>query len=283
MGSTQDESDKVSALRSLQKERLVVSRLGFVDRAMELDQEIEMMRQKVKVAREQEETVMLDQRLKLLSVSHMRKQAKLEYILNEEMKQTMGKIASEEAKMARRHEIEFMRVLEGATRRAVGRVKKCNCHEPYLCRHNKTASYNTRRPSKTVVTYRRNARRLKQAGRPEEAIIWEEKAKELDEEEQENWRNRIADGIIASPWGANEALVDQITEDHKKELHVLNKTHEFKLETIRKQHETRRKNFRNALIGEERKMRIQVHKQCLLRTSVNVEEEYLEKKKEKQV
>lgn len=283
MGSVHDDSDKFSALRCLQRERLVVSRLGFVDRAMELDQEIEMMRQKVKEAREKEETVMLEQRLKLLSVSHMRKQAKLDYILNEEMKQTMGKIANEELKMSRRHELEFMRVLEGATRRAVGRVKKCNCDEPYLCRHNKTASYNTRRPSKIVVTYRRNAKRLKQAGRPDESIVWDEKAKELDEQEQEKWRNRIADGIIASPWGANEALVDQITEDHKKELNVLKKTHEFKLETIRKQHETRRKNFKNALIGEERKMRIQVHKQCLLRSTVNVEEEYLERKREKEV
>jgi hypothetical protein len=74
--------------------------------------------------------------------------------------------------------------LLGATRRALGRVKKCNCKQPYLCSHNKTASFNTRRPLKVVVQYRRNARRLKAAGRPDEASAWNEKARLIDEQEQ---------------------------------------------------------------------------------------------------
>lgn len=101
----QEESDKVTALRSLQKERLVVSRLGFVDRAMELDREIELMREKVKNHREKEESVLLKQRSKLLGVSHMRKEARLNYILNEEWKEMNKKLEAEEAKMFHRQEV----------------------------------------------------------------------------------------------------------------------------------------------------------------------------------
>ena len=279
-----DEEDKVSALRSLQKERLVVTRLGFVDKAMEIDREIDFMRNKVKEFRIKQESDLLNQRMKLLGVSQMRKQARVEYILHEELKQSESRLAAEEAKMFKRQEIEFVRALDGATRRATGRIKKCNCGEPYLCKHNKTASYNTRRPTKTVVTYRRNARRLKHAGRPDESVMWEEKASELDQREQDKWRFKIAEGIIASPWGANEALVDQLTERHKKELLVMQKTHAFSREALRKQHEVRRKNFRNALLAEERKMRSAVHKQCMLRTGAAAfEEEYKEKAREKRL
>ena len=40
------------------------------------------------------------------------------------------------------------------TQTHTGKVKRCNCPEPYLCRHNKTASYNTRRPAKEVLKYK---------------------------------------------------------------------------------------------------------------------------------
>jgi hypothetical protein len=179
------EKNVMSALRILQKERLIVTRLGFPDKAMELDKEIELMRVKVKIAREKEEETIVAQRMKLLGLAHMRKQARLEYILSEEWKDLMTKNKEEEDRMVKRQELEFLRVLESATRRAIGRVKKCNCDKAYLCRHNKTASYNTRKPSKVVVQYRRNARRLRQAGRPEEGLVWDEKAKALDDIDQE--------------------------------------------------------------------------------------------------
>ena len=158
--------------------------------------------------------------------------------------------------------------MESATRRAVGRAKKCNCLHEYTCRHNKTASYNTRRPTHTVIQYRRNAKRLKHAGRPEEAIAWNEKAQALDDEEQEKWRLRVADSIVASPWGANEAAVDQITELHKKELTLLRKTHDVKRDTFEKKQIMRKKNFNNTMLAEERKVKIQCRKQALLRLGV---------------
>jgi len=248
------DNNAISALRLLQKERLIVSRLGFPDKAMELDKEIEIMREKAKQAREEEEEEMLNKRMHILAISQARKERRLEAILAEETRQMNEKFMDEEKKLLKRQEGEFMKVLENATRRAIGRVKKCNCATPYTCRHNKTASYNTRRPTYIVVQYRRNSKRLKQAGRPEEAAMWEEKAKELDETEQEKWRNRVAESIVSSPWGANEAAVDHITETHKRELAVLRKTHEVKRDMHEKKEAMRRKNFYNTMLAEQRKV-----------------------------
>lgn len=275
------DNNAVSALKMLQKERLIVSRLGFADRAMEIDKEIEVMRQRAKKAREEEEHEIIEKRMKVLHMAQRRKEQRLEYILAEETRQMNERFKKEEDKMLKRQEQEFLRVLENASRRAIGRVKKCNCETPYTCRHNKTASYNTRRPSYLVIKYRRNAKRLKQAGRPEEAAIWTEKAKEIDEQEQEKWRSHIAESIVSSPWGANEAAVDQITELHKKELAVLRKTHDVKRDMHKKKQAMRRKNFRNTMLAEERKVRMQCRKLLLLRVRKDFSKEQAEIKREK--
>lgn len=105
--TAQDEKNVMSALRTLQKERLIVTRLGFPDKAMELDKEIELMRAKVKKARDKEEGHLLEQRMKLLGISHMRKLQRLEYILAEEVKEMNMKFADEEMKMTKRQEVLF--------------------------------------------------------------------------------------------------------------------------------------------------------------------------------
>eukprot|EP01036_Dinobryon_divergens_P028325 gene28325-37256_t len=276
-----EKESAVSALRLLQKERLIVTRLGFPDKAMELDRQIEEMRIKAKRARDEEENRVLYQRMKNLAISHRRKEQRLETIIANELTQIKIKFQDEEEKMIRRQEVDFLRVLEAASRRALGRVKKCNCDKEYVCRHNKTASYNTRRPIYTVVLYRRNAKRLKRAGRPEEAQVWSEKANVIDDGEQEKWRTRVADSIVSSPWGANEASVDQITELHKKELAVLRKTHAVKLDMLEKKHVMRRKNFRNTILAEERKVRMQCRKQALLRLRKNYTEEQREEERQR--
>jgi thymidylate synthase (FAD) len=40
----------------------------------------------------------------------------------------------------------------------------------------------------------------------------------MSDEDQEKWCKRIAWSIVCSPWGANEAIVDKMTEDHKVNL-----------------------------------------------------------------
>lgn len=266
-------NDSINALRILQKERMIATRLGFPDKAYELDREIELMRQKAKKQRQDEEQAILEQKLKLLSLSHTRKKQRLEAALQEEIGEMELRFDAEEKKLLKRQELEFIRVLEGASRRAIGKVKKCNCVQAYLCRHNKTASYNTRRPNKVVVQYRRNGKRLRQAGRIEEGQAWEEKAKEIDDVEQEAWRKRISDSIIASPWGANEAIVDKMTENHKKEIKILQQTQHVKRQVIIGAHTTRRRNFLNNVQAEIRKVKTHCRKQAQARTRKTIEDD----------
>ena len=61
-----------------------MSRLGFPEKAFELDREIEIIRGKVKKERDIEEGKLLDQRMKLLAGSHARKRMNLEMILHKE-------------------------------------------------------------------------------------------------------------------------------------------------------------------------------------------------------
>jgi hypothetical protein len=88
---------------------------------------------------------------------------------------------------------------------------------------------------------------------------------------------------VASPWGANEAVVDQITELHKRELGTLHKTHTVKRDMHDKQHQMRRRNFQNTVLAEARKVRMQCRKQAMLRSRVNYEEEAREEKRAAQL
>ena len=261
-----------NALKQLQKERLIVSRLGFPDRAMEIDAEIDRMTAKVTQVREQEEKDLLEYRLKMLGAAQGRKRMKMEQEIAEDTSKLEEQLTTEWNKVRKRQKEEFMRLMENASRRAIGKAKKCNCTEPYLCSHNKVASYNTRRPTKTVVQYRRNGKRLRQSGRPEEGAMWEEKAADIDEGLQELWREHIATSLVASPWGANEAFVDQYAERHKKELDVLQKTHNVRRDVLNADIELRRRNFDNTCDAEVRKVKMQCRKQAAMRSRADAAE-----------
>jgi hypothetical protein len=123
------------------------------------------------------------------------------------------------------------------------------------------------------VQYRRNGKRLRQSGRPEEGAAWEEKAADIDFDAQEEWRVHIASSIVASPWGANEAFVDQYAERHKKELDVLQKTHDVKRAVLNAETELKRRNFENTCDAEERKVKMQCRKQAAMRSRADAAEQ----------
>jgi hypothetical protein len=91
---------------------------------------------------------------------------------------------------------------------------------------------------------------LKKGGKIEEAAEWEEKARKLDDEQQEIWRNRIATSIVTSKWGGSGAQIDQMTRAHQTELNNLYKTQNMKRDVLYATHKTLRRNFENTLKAE---------------------------------
>jgi hypothetical protein len=100
----------VNALKMLMKERLIVTRLGFPDKAMELDREIEIIRKKANEEKKRTEDHEVDQRMQLLATSHRRKEQKLEYALFLETEELMERFAVEERHLLERQEAEFIKV-----------------------------------------------------------------------------------------------------------------------------------------------------------------------------
>ena len=81
-----------------------------------------------------------------------------------------------------------------------------------------------------------------------------------------NFRRITNRSTVASPWGANEAELDQMTDRHKKELALMHETHVVKKDIFDKNHATRRRNFENTVLAEERKVRMQCRKQAIMRS-----------------
>ena len=193
-----------SDLKGLQQERVSLSRLGFLDRIPEVDRRIESLRLKVQEDRDREETLLITERMKKHTSLYEEKSASLERLLAEEHTDFSSHCREEERLLLERQEKDFVSLLESASRRALGNIKKCECKLPYLCRHNRSSSGNLRRPSKEVTEYRRNAERLARADRWDEAVVWEMKADELDANEEKEWRDAVAKAVISAAWGAHE-------------------------------------------------------------------------------
>jgi hypothetical protein len=246
----------ISALKKLQKERLIISRLGFAERAYDLDKQIEIMREKAKVVRKEEEEKLMNEMLETLHKKNERKQQRLDAVIKQEHDELEESIKKEKEDMIAKHQTEFLKIIENAERKSIGKIKSCNCECDYLCHHNKTSSWNIRKPKPIVILYRKNSKRLKQGGRNEDAIQIEEKADEIDYENQLEWKKNIANSIVQSPWNANEPIVDRTIENHKRELETLENTHTFKRNAFIEKCNRRRFALQNNLITDERRLKI---------------------------
>ena len=150
-----------------------------------------------------------------------------------------------------KHSLAYQTLLSETAGRATGGVILGHDSQQYLSRKNKSASYKvdilqaffllvfallfpksdpdpdpgpdpnsfqTRKPHPEVVKFRKNAQRLRDMGRREEAENFEEKAAELDEEEEVKWRKKIVTSVTSSAWGANKSKLEKLVEDQTKEL-----------------------------------------------------------------
>ena len=250
-------------LRQLQKERNTMAKLGFIEKAEELDTEINYYVKKAKKQRKEEEEELLNEQLLIWNNKSTRRKQRLENELESEKKQLHEKHNNEIFKLTNQQKNEFIKLLEDTQKRAIGKIKECNCKSWYLCKHNKSASYNTRKPKPEVVTYKKNSKRLKNKGQTDEANIWEAKAFELDDYHQEEWRSKISQSISTSSWGPNDSICDKLIERHKHNILILKKTHEVDKNVLHKKHQRRQYILENIINADKNRIKVQVHKEYL--------------------
>ena len=254
-GMFHNNDNPLSLLRQLQVERNTVNRMGFVEKAQAIDREIRMLRIRAEESRKKELAELYERESEVLQKKHQRRFGRLETRMLNERHRLQNHIETQFRRLKDRQRGQFVRALEAAERRCNGKLKKCNCDSWYTCTHNKSASYNTRRAKPEVITFRRNADRLKKNGRRDDAVVWEEKALDIDLEHQDKWRQNISDGLVASSWGANEATVDKLVRDHKHELQTFATTASFEQEKLEEQHKLLVTSFNNWAVADMGKMR----------------------------
>lgn len=268
-----DDDDATHKLRKLIKERLVVVRMGFVERANTLDAEIEELRKEAARERAVREKSLVDRAMVELERKLSVRRARLVHELGVEKKHLDEQLKKEYNRMKLAQSQEFNRIIENAQRRAMGKVRKCNCGYSHLCRHNKTASYNTRKPVKEVLLWRNNSRRLKKGGRAEDAALWEEKANELDYKQAEGFRMRAAKAVVSSPWGATEASVDKLIDKHKKDTELTKRMQQMRREVLDEKQRRRVTAFDNLAVAERARTRAFAKKEYDMEIQLREEEE----------
>lgn len=250
-------------LRQLQKERNTMAKLGFIEKAEQIEVEIQGLIKIADEERKKEEGELLQEQITVLNKKSERRRGRLNDELIKENNSLLNKQTLQRERLLDQQKQEFMKQVENTQRRAIGKLKMCNCQNWYTCRHNKTASYNTRRPTPDVVNYKRNSSRLKKKGQLDEAMLWEDKALELDEKQQEIWRTNISKSLSVSPWGHNDAVSDKMIDKHKHDIKIMKETHKIELDVLSKKHERRRYILDNIITAEENRLKVQVHKQYL--------------------
>ncbi|CAM9641377.1 unnamed protein product, partial [Hapterophycus canaliculatus] len=254
----------MAKLKKLQKERLIVARLGFPDKAMEIDEHIEKIRADLRSEREKVDSRILEDALAALGGRHNERLSVLELQLKADENKVKGAFERERAVLLGKQEKQFVRLVDDAIKRAIGKSKarygssdcfphhfsphSCSCEKKYLCHHNKTASFNTRRPKKEVIHFRKNAKRLRHGGRLDESAAWEEKAAELDADHLDKWREEVAASLTASAWGGSSSALDQLASQHQREITRMEtaQANEWTLMLLR--HRTARRNCQNAIM-----------------------------------
>ena len=220
--SMQDfEGSAMTQLKKLQRERMILTRLGFSEKAEKLDLEIDRVRKAALKQRESEFSKLYNDHVCVLEKKQERRADRLEAVLRAKKKILDTEIQQEYDNLLLSHQQEFLNLYANTERKAIGKVSQCNCLNEYVCHHNKSSSYNTRKSKPQVVLYRNSSKRLKQGGRSEDAVQLMELANALDYQDQDDWRKRVSSSITQSPWGANVSVVDRMIDDHKKQIETV--------------------------------------------------------------
>ena len=254
------EGSAMNLLKKLQRERMILTRLGFSEKAEKLDIEIDRVRKEALKQRDKEFEKLYSEHLSVLEKKQERRGDRLDAILRRKKDDLDTKLKNEYNALLESHQQEFLNLYANTERKAIGKVSKCNCQNEYVCQHNKSSSYNTRRPKPQVVLYRSSSKRLKQGGRSEDAVALMELANTIDYEDQDAWRKKVSASITQSPWGANASIMDRMIEEHKKQIDIIKQTHSMKVKANGIAADRRRQAVANMSNSEKSRLRTRCRK-----------------------
>ena len=249
------EGSATSQLKKLQRERMIITRLGFTEKAEKLDKQIEEMRKMAIKERNKEENLLFNDHLMVLEKKQERKIDRLNAILNNRKQKMEKRLQYEYKKLLEYQERDFINMFHNTEEKAIGKMSKCNCVNKYLCRHNVSSTYNTRKPRPQVVLYRQSSKRLKKGGRAEDAIDLESMANDLDQKHQEEWRRNVSTNMVASQWGANISKMDRMIENNKLQIKIMEESHECKRKAFVVSYQRSRWALQNNMNSEKNRLR----------------------------
>ncbi|CAM9142602.1 unnamed protein product, partial [Phaeothamnion confervicola] len=257
-----------------------MSRMGFMDKAKEIDLLIEKERARLKQEREASEEEIQKLKLGGLERAHTRR---VEALALQQVKRLnsadhVTEPARELEELRAKQKRDYDIIIAETATRATGGVSSCTCVDEYMCRHNKSASYNTRKPTKDVIRLRQNAQRLRSSGREEEAEEMEARAVHLEAAAEEAWRAAVEVTVISSAWAGGKSRLEQLVEQQHRTAAMLEETHSEKLALLKQQQAIDRRNLLSTLAAERKKVIVYCRREALRRSVVDVVERHKERR-----
>eukprot|EP00618_Florenciella_parvula_P018533 CAMPEP_0119492590 /NCGR_PEP_ID=MMETSP1344-20130328/17088_1 /TAXON_ID=236787 /ORGANISM="Florenciella parvula, Strain CCMP2471" /LENGTH=436 /DNA_ID=CAMNT_0007527933 /DNA_START=83 /DNA_END=1389 /DNA_ORIENTATION=+ len=241
-------------LAELVQERISMKGMNFMDVVRVLDVHIDRQRKEAQEQRNKLESQLIANKLRGLERSQQNRMKDLEMKQERERNDLHQQFAMNERKTMEKHSRAYQTLLADTAGRATGGVILGDDSQQYLSRQNKSASYKTRKPHPNVVKFRKNAQRLRDMGRQEEAENFEEKAAALDEEEEVKWRQKIVTSVTSSAWGASKSKLEKLMEDQTDELTRQKREYASKLSWLDQKQQKAKANFTNVLMAERAKV-----------------------------
>ncbi|CAM9194322.1 unnamed protein product, partial [Discosporangium mesarthrocarpum] len=247
-----------------------MARMGFLDKVMEIDGLIEAERARLKKERDEQETKILNQKMGGLQMAHRRRLMNLDREQMGQIRALKEKGASDVEELKTKQKKEYDHLISETATRATGGVSSCVCANKHLCRHNKSASYNTRKPSKDVIRLRQNAQRLRTSGRIQEAEEVENMGAYIEARAESQWRKNVEESILSSAWSGGKSRLEQMVERQQKALRSLSVTQSERMALLKEQHDLQRRNLASTLAAERKKVIVYCRREALKRMTQDV-------------
>ncbi|CAM9234084.1 unnamed protein product, partial [Ascophyllum nodosum] len=259
-------------LQDLIAERSAMARMAFLDKAQELDSMIEVERARIKKERDEQDQQVLERKMGGLRMSHTRRTAAMEAAHASRVSELEQKCAEEVEKLKSKQKREYDTLIDETATRATGGVSSCACTDAFKCRHNKSASYNTRRPTKDVIRLRQNGQRLRASGRLQEADDVDNRVAAIESRAEDWWRKTVEESVLSSAWCGGKSRLEQMVERQQATLQALTITHTERMARLKQQYSLQRRNLQSTLAAERKKVILYCRREAIERRTKDIAE-----------